>query len=189
VTTSTSCRLCDGAKLASDVLLCAKCRALVTNQRNPIAAELFVYDLCKSRCSFDEAADFVMTYRRSVLVPPTPYRVPTEAELLAKIRERPTPPVAIEVLWDGDTTGWHVALLAVRVDAAADGGHREQWLATLAHPAGDHRVFTGKVPPYPEAEDARKLGTALAGVFGIPLYFPSPDEPDDECPRWWEQDR
>jgi hypothetical protein len=56
-------------------------------------------------------------------------------------------------------------------------------LAMIRH-GSDLRVLNGRVPPWPEAQEALTIGTALAGRFSVPFHFASPDEPDDEAPRW-----
>jgi hypothetical protein len=43
-------------------------------------------------------------------------------------------------------------------------------------------------PLWQEARIATELGEALALHYGVPFHFPSPREPDDDCPTWFEQD-
>ncbi|MGP4095518.1 hypothetical protein [Nonomuraea sp. KM90] len=83
---------------------------------------------------------------------------------------------AIEAVWDGDSFGWMIELLAVTAGPRAE--HR---LAQVRH-GGDLRVFNGQVPPWPEAEEAGAAGRALAKRFGVPFRFASPAEPDDTAP-------
>lgn len=71
---------------------------------------------------------------------------------------------------------------------ASGATHAASSLAVLRF-GGDIRVFQGAVPPWPEAAVATELGEALAQHFGVPFWFPSPTEPDDDCPNWWERDR
>jgi len=116
-------------------------------------------------------------------------------ELGGRFERRPTPPldlaalteqvealpggtVAIEALWDGDSDGWCVDLIALTDAPVAE--HR---LATVRH-GGDLRLFNGAVPPWPEAREAETVGRALAERFGVPFHFASPDEPDIDAPRW-----
>jgi hypothetical protein len=96
----------------------------------------------------------------------------------------PAAAVAIEAYWDGDSSGWFVVLVAV---VGGDAGYegRSLW----ASKGYDFRLFTGQVPPWPEARRAAELGQALATPLGVPFYFPSPDHPEDDCPRWWERDK
>ncbi|MEU6028169.1 hypothetical protein ABZ825_14260 [Streptomyces tauricus] len=104
---------------------------------------------------------------------------PRDAEsLAARIGELPGRLVAVEAIWDGDTSGWFVVLVAV-----LDGPPSEVDLAMIRH-GSDLRVFNGQVPPWPEAVEAQTTGTALAARFGVPFHFASPDAPDDEAPRW-----
>ena len=90
--------------------------------------------------------------------------------------------VAIEALWDGDSSGWFVFLCAV----TSDGGSHH--LTTISD-GGDIRLINGEVPPWPEAEAARHMGTRLAAQFNVDFYFPSPSHPEDRCPRWIDRDR
>ncbi|MGW5640989.1 hypothetical protein [Streptomyces sp. NPDC003832] len=86
--------------------------------------------------------------------------------------------VAIEALWDGDTDGWCVDLIALTDDPATE--HR---LAIIRH-GSDMRLFNGTVPPWPEAQEAETVGRALAERFAVPFHFASPDQPDLDAPRW-----
>ncbi|WP_063772123.1 hypothetical protein [Kitasatospora mediocidica] len=107
---------------------------------------------------------------------PTP---PLDLDVLtAAVGALPGRPVAIEALWDGDTEGWFVVLLALTDDPQS-----EHQLALVRH-GGDIRLFNGTVPPWPEAREAEQVGRALADHLGVPFHFPSPDRPDDEAPRW-----
>jgi hypothetical protein len=112
---------------------------------------------------------------RVVRQPEPPRDVET---LAARIRGLPGQLAAVEAVWDGDTDGWFVVLVAV-MDFPAG----EVELAMIRH-GSDLRVLNGRVPPWPEAQEALTTGTALAGRFSVPFHFASPDEPDDEAPRW-----
>ncbi len=96
-----------------------------------------------------------------------------------QIAALPHPPDAIEALWDGDSDGWFVCLLAVTLRPKA-----EHNLAFIRHGA-DMRIFNGEVPPWPEALEAAAIGRALAGRLGVPFHFASPDTPNIDLPRWW----
>lgn len=111
-------------------------------------------------------------------------------ELLGRIEATTREPVALEALWDGDTSGWSLGLSVIVREQRGSGGHQYQdkFLMTLRF-GSDIRLFTGSVPPWPEAVVAQRVGRAVAEQLGIPFWFPSPDEPDDDCPHWWEQDK
>ncbi|MBO6935287.1 MAG: hypothetical protein JJ863_09930 [Deltaproteobacteria bacterium] len=94
--------------------------------------------------------------------------------------------VAIEALWDGDTHGWFVVLLAITRIDDGDTPFGEVHLATLADEDGDARLFAGKAPSWPEAAKATEIGDDLAKELGVPFFFASPDSPDDEAERWWD---
>jgi hypothetical protein len=110
--------------------------------------------------------------------------VPTAAALIERVTQLGRP-AAFQALWDGDTEGWMVCLDAVFASGAT---HTASSLVVLRF-GGDIRLFQGTVPPWPEARVATELGEALATHFGVPFWFPSPVEPDSDCPAWWEQDR
>jgi hypothetical protein len=107
---------------------------------------------------------------------------PTEpldlADLATRAARLPGRPVAVEAMWDGDSFGWMVDLVLV-----TDDPDTEHHLATIRH-GGDMRPLNGTVPPWPEAQEAQRAGGALAERLGVPFHFASPDEPDDEAPRW-----
>ena len=109
-------------------------------------------------------------------------RYPTPAldlvTLVEKVEALPGRTVAIEALWDGDTDGWCVDLMALTDDPAAE--HR---LAMIRH-GSDMRLFNCTVPPWPEAQEAETVGRALAEQFAVPFHFASPDQPDFDAPRW-----
>jgi len=112
-----------------------------------------------------------------------------------RIAELPGNHRAIQVLWDGDTTGWFVRVFLVsepRVSwwtpwAAERARCREDLLAGLRY-GGDIRLFNGQVPPWPEAIVARRAGERVARDLGLEFYFPSPDDPDSDCPSWVERE-
>ncbi|MFE7793745.1 hypothetical protein [Streptomyces sp. NPDC057460] len=98
--------------------------------------------------------------------------------LVEKVEALPGRTVAMEALWDGDTDGWSVDLIALTDDPATE--HR---LAMIRH-GSDMRLFNGTVPPWPEAQEAETVGRALAEQFAVPFHFASPDQPDFDAPRW-----
>jgi hypothetical protein len=86
----------------------------------------------------------------------------------------------IQALWDGDTSGWFIWLSAfVKVDNELE----QVNLGTIRF-GTDIRLFNGKVPPWPEAEYAKDVGSKLAQEYNAEFYFPSPNEPDDDQPAW-----
>jgi hypothetical protein len=136
--------------------------------------------------SLYEAQDIVAQRLRwltahAVVEPETPVTVD---DLLGKVRAITAPVVAVEAVWDGDTRGWFVELLAI-VERPGRRHPRfdEVSLAVLRH-GGDIRLFNGGVPPLPEAIDAAEHGEALARVLGVPFQFASPTTRDDQALRW-----
>jgi hypothetical protein len=114
-----------------------------------------------------------------------PEPVPTVEDLTAKAAQIPARIVAIEAVWEGESDGWFVVLLAI-IERASRHHHRfdEVWLTPLRR-GGDIRIFRNQVPPWPEAAEASELGQALAAAFGVPFYFFDPQTPDVDQPRWW----
>ena len=110
--------------------------------------------------------------------------VPTAEALLERTMQLGQP-AAFQALWDGDSGGWMVCLQAVFASGAT---YTASNLATLRF-GGNERLFAGTVPPWPEARVANEIGETLARHFGVPFWFPSPAEPEDDCPAWWERDR
>jgi hypothetical protein len=97
---------------------------------------------------------------------------------------------AVEALWDGDTFGWFLVLTALVEDSTAQERHyHEHQLAVLQGSTGDLRLFNNEVPPWPEAEIAQRVGEEIVTRFRVPFYFPSPNYPEDDCPRWWEREK
>ncbi|MBB2948286.1 hypothetical protein FB565_008069 [Actinoplanes lutulentus] len=117
--------------------------------------------------------------------PPAP---PTTDQLIAKVTAISEPLAAVEACWDGDTQGWFVVLVAiVRRPGPRHPDFDEADLCVLRF-GGDIRLFNGQVPPWPEAVRATEQGQAVAQRMGVPFHFASPDEPDDEAPRWWDEE-
>jgi hypothetical protein len=45
------------------------------------------------------------------------------------------------------------------------------------------------VPPWPEALTAQQVSAEVTACFGVPFYFPSPNYPEQDCPRWRDRDK
>lgn len=106
------------------------------------------------------------------------------SSILEAVASLPHRPEAVQALWDGDTTGWMVYIDAV---FPHDGSYHTLNIAVLRGDGGDMRLFNGEVPPWPEARVASAAGLLIERELKIPFFFPSPDEPEDECPNWWER--
>ncbi|MGW4960624.1 hypothetical protein ACWEPL_25700 [Nonomuraea sp. NPDC004186] len=106
--------------------------------------------------------------------------------LVKAVRAISEPVVAVEALWDGDTQGWFVELVAI-VQRPGRHHHRfDECLLALFRRGSDLRLFNGEVPTWPEAVEAVEKGQAIAHSLGVPFHFASPDTPDDSLPRWWD---
>ncbi|MGY3063696.1 putative nucleotidyltransferase [Streptomyces sp. TE3672] len=98
---------------------------------------------------------------------PPPAR-PDVDTMAAAARALPRGPVAVEAVWDGDTWGWIVVLTAV-----------------LAGPWESVDLDGFRIGAAGTGEAAR-TGRELAERLGVPFRFASPDEPDEDAPRWWD---
>jgi hypothetical protein len=119
------------------------------------------------------------------LVEPEP-PPPTLAQLIERVTAITAPVVAVEALWDGDTQGWCVDLVAI---VPRPGRHHERFdevLLTVMRHSGDIRLFNGQVPPWTEARQATEQGRTVARHVGVPFHFTSPATPDVDLPRWWD---
>lgn len=97
-------------------------------------------------------------------------------------------PLAVEVLWDGDTHGWFLMMFAIVETGFMVWKKRNAYhLGNISSGDGDVRLFHGQVPPWPESIKAQEIAERLKKKFGIEIWFPSPNEPDDGCPRWLER--
>lgn len=115
----------------------------------------------------------------------------TFEQAVQKIDQLGSTPIAVEALWDGDTEGWFILMNVVVNTENASTGNSEiktHFLSYLSR-GSDLRLFNGTVPPYPEAIDANEIGEQLAKHYNIEFFFPSPNEPDDDCPSWTERDQ
>ena len=122
--------------------------------------------------------------RQGLLEPEPP--PPTTAQLIDKADAIAAPILAVEAFWDGDTQGWFVVLVAI---VSRPGRHHDRFdevpLTALRH-GGDIGLFTGQVPPWPEAQQAIEQGQAVARHVGVPFHFTNPEAPDVDLPRWWD---
>lgn len=105
-------------------------------------------------------------------------------ELTNKIRSARGKPVCIQALWDGDTSGWFLILSVVLKTGVLFNKKFEEMYLTTIKKGGDIRIFNGEVPPWPEAVIAQDIGKRLTKEFSAEFFFPSPNQPDDECPNW-----
>ncbi|WP_329384196.1 hypothetical protein OG625_22820 [Streptomyces sp. NBC_01351] len=115
---------------------------------------------------------------RVARTPDSPLDLASLAALAHGIRARV---VAIEAVWDGDTVhDWFVSLLAITDDPAG-----EKPLATIYWGTAVRALDGADAGPlHPSAAAATRAGSALAAHLGVPFHFASPDNPDDEAPRW-----
>ncbi|WP_433286105.1 hypothetical protein [Micromonospora sp. CA-244673] len=92
--------------------------------------------------------------------------------LLARVAALPAPPTAIGARWRGERPTPDVLLVAVLHGPLGDVP------LTLVRHRDNLAGFTGRVPPWPAAATARRLGAALADHLGVPFRFPNSDRPE-----------
>jgi hypothetical protein len=122
---------------------------------------------------------------RQGLLPPKP-SPPTTAQLIEKADAITAPIVAIEALWDGDTQGRFVDLVAIVRRPGPNHDRFDEVPLTVLQHGGDIRLFNGQVPPWPEAQQATEQGQAVAQRLDVPFHFTSPEAPDVDLPWWWD---
>jgi hypothetical protein len=114
----------------------------------------------------------------------------TYEDAVSKIEQKRGTPIAVEAQWDGDTEGWFLMMLAVV--KIKNGIWKSSKIETYhlgnISLGSDIRVFNGTVPPYPEATLATEIGNKLSAKYKLEFFFPSPLNPDDDCPRWTQKD-
>lgn len=106
------------------------------------------------------------------------------SEIFDVVVALPRRPAAVQALWDGDTTGWMVRIEAVHAYGLSYG---TEGIALLRGAGGDMRIINDAIPSWPEALIASEAGLLIEGRLGIPFFFPSPTEPEEDCPNWWER--
>lgn len=111
-------------------------------------------------------------------------------QAIEKIERLNQKPIVVEIHWDGDTQGWFIMMFVITETGFWIFKKRHlHHLGNISGGDGDIRLFNGQVPPWPEAKNAQNIAKQLKDKFDLEIYFPSPNEPDDDCPRWWEQDK
>ena len=106
----------------------------------------------------------------------------TYEEAVKKIDSVGGKPIVVEAQWEGDTQGWFLCMFVI-VESGILKKMESHYLGTISL-GGDIRVFRGIVPPFPESKIAREIGEKLVKKYKVEFFFPSPDKPDDDCPRW-----
>lgn len=90
--------------------------------------------------------------------------------------------VAIEAIWDGDTVhDWFVRLLAITSDPSGETGMATVYWSTAKSYLSEEDNLHSR---HPVAVAAERAGSTLAAHLSVPFHFASPDNPDDEAPRW-----
>ncbi|HEX5406286.1 MAG TPA: hypothetical protein VFX16_28760 [Pseudonocardiaceae bacterium] len=95
----------------------------------------------------------------------------TIESLLAPARALAERIVAIEAYWDGDSFGWHAALVAI-----------------IERPSQQHSRFDEVHLGLLGQADTDDIATAraVAEALGVPFHFTQPERADIDLPRWWD---
>lgn len=96
-------------------------------------------------------------------------------------------PTVLEALWDGDTDGWFLVLTLYAKTGNVFWGSEERHHLGIVKVLKDQDLFNGEAPLWPEAKLAREWGKKAVERYGLTFYFPSENEPDDNCPKWTER--
>ena len=97
----------------------------------------------------------------------------------------PGKPVVLEVLWEGDTHGWYLCITVYKKSIGLFRSKLDEYYLG--------RIIVGKgIKPsanlrLTEAFLADEYGKKAIAKYGLIFYFPSPDKPDDDCPKWTER--
>lgn len=91
-------------------------------------------------------------------------------------------PIVLEALWDGDTTGWFLCLFIYTKSDSFFTKSTNRFLLGQIRLGGDIRLF--KNEPFTEISLAKELGALAEKKYNLEFYFPSQNEPDDNCPQW-----
>ncbi|MHA7631150.1 hypothetical protein [Corallococcus sp. M7] len=96
------------------------------------------------------------------------------AHALASLEALPSPPLAIEALWDGDSYGWMLNLHAILPGASREHPRFTAVCLVLMRGPSEHM-----------SEVALEIGRIAQERWRITLYLPS-REPSIDAPRWWD---
>lgn len=105
-------------------------------------------------------------------------------EEIKKTRGRPT---VLEVLWDGDTNGWYLFASLYVEKRMAFWKKEERVSLGVVTLKSDEMLFPTEAPLWPEAVLIKEWGRKASEKFGLTFYFPSENEPDDDCPSWHQR--
>lgn len=94
-------------------------------------------------------------------------------------------PTVLEALWDGDIQGWFLCLY-IYVETG-NLFNKKLTRHSLGHITlgSDIRVFSGG--QWTEAILAKEFGQKAIAKYNLDFYFPSSENPDDDCPKWTER--
>ena len=81
-------------------------------------------------------------------------------------------PTVLEALWDGDTRGWVLVLSLYLIKKTAISIKQEVKQLGVLTFGGDFGLFSGDVPPWPEAVIAKEWGRKAAEKYGLLFLFP-----------------
>lgn len=98
-------------------------------------------------------------------------------------------PKVIESVWIRKSKGWGVGIYAiVEEPSSLHPRYNEILLEFLQGFGADLRVAMRLVPPWPEVEEAREIGSLIEEELGITYFHNLTDEPEEDSLRWWEMD-
>ena len=112
-------------------------------------------------------------------------KIQSYSDLEKLIEQTNGKPKILEALWDGHINGWFLCIM-LHTKTQFSNKLTESQIGYISL-GNDHRLFSGKVPPWPEAELAKEIGQKAQVKYNLEFYFPSPDNPDSDCPSYFEK--
>jgi hypothetical protein len=96
-------------------------------------------------------------------------------------------PKAVEAMWHRNLGEWFIELNLIAEKRLIHKELSTHYLGDIS--LANHSFIGTSENPFPEADYAKEIGRKLQKKFDLEFYFPSPNGPDNNCPRWHEKER
>ncbi|MFY0673894.1 MAG: hypothetical protein JXQ87_10835 [Bacteroidia bacterium] len=96
-------------------------------------------------------------------------------------------PKVIEALWHRNLGEWFIELNLIVEKGLINKELSTQFLGNISS-ATKSFICTAE-NPFPQADYTKEIGGKLREKYDLEFYFPSPNDPDNNCPRWHEKER
>lgn len=97
-------------------------------------------------------------------------------------------PIALEVLWDGDTEGWFLSVYLYTEKRYFFNKKQTRHSLGYISLGDDIRIFNAD-NPWTEISFIQELAEKTVAKYNLEFYFPSSDKPDDNCPTWLDRQK